>query len=331
MAVILKDAFQSIILQSTGASELSSKEVIQDLWSGYGQIVRYGLEGSQQKSVVVKHVRWPDEGNHPRGWNTDLSHQRKLKSYEVEVNWYRDYSSSCDESCRIPACLALESHEDEVIMVMEDLDAVGFPARKRSVNLNEIKACLSWLANFHATFLGQRPVGLWEIGTYWHLDTRPDELSELDDAELLQAANLIDQKLNESPFQTFVHGDAKLANFCFSTDSLSVAAVDFQYVGGGCGMKDVAYFIGSCLYEDQCASMENELLDFYFGALRFALDAKKSDVNFDELEKNWREMFPIAWTDFHRFLKGWSPGHWKINGYSERMARKVIAQLKNEI
>jgi hypothetical protein len=330
MTIKLKDNFQSIILNSTGGSELTSTEIIQNLWSGYGQIVRYGLKGSQLKSVVVKHVRWPDVGNHPRGWNTNFSHQRKLKSYEVEVNWYRDFSSACDESCRIPACLELERHEDEVIMVMEDLDAAGFPARKSVVNLNEIKACLSWLANFHATFLGEKPHGLWEIGTYWHLDTRPDELNELDDVELLKAANLIDQKLNESPFQTFVHGDAKLANFCFSPDGLNVAAVDFQYVGGGCGMKDVAYFIGSCLNEDQCAKMENELLDFYFGALRSALNAKASDVNFEDLENNWREMFPVAWTDFHRFLKGWSPGHWKINGYSERIASKVISLLKNE-
>jgi len=38
-----------------------------------------------------------------------------------------------------------------------------------------------------------------------------------------------------------------------------------------------------------------------------------------------RGLFPLAWTDFHRFLKGWSPGYWKINSYSERMAREVLA------
>ncbi len=41
----------------------------------------------------------------------------------------------------------------------------------------------------------------------------------------------------------------------------------------------------------------------------------------------WRRLYPLAWTDFHRFVKGWSPGHWKIHGYSERLAREVLAQL----
>ncbi len=40
---------------------------------------------------------------------------------------------------------------------------------------------------------------------------------------------------------------------------------------------------------------------------------------------------PIAWTDFYRFLKGWSPGHWKIHSYSERLAHKVVSHLQSNI
>lgn len=328
MSLKLNNHFQSIICESTKANGLYEIEVIQNLWSGYGKIVRIGLTGSPLERVVVKHVRFPDQGNHPRGWNTDLSHQRKLRSYEVEVAWYRHWSKGCDDSCRIPKCLAMESFGNEVLMVLEDLDASGFPKRKSSVGWKEIEACLKWLAHFHATFMDKSPVDLWEKGTYWHLDTRPDELEELDDLPLKTAAAKIDQRLQESPFQTLVHGDAKLANFCFSDDGKKVAAVDFQYVGGGCGMKDVAYFIGSCLHDEECAEMESRLLDYYFNALRSALRAKQSRHNIDELEENWRTLFPIAWTDFHRFLKGWSPGHCKINDYSERMARDVVASLQ---
>ena len=330
MSLLLKNTFQSIILESTGASDITGMEVIQSLWSGYGKISRVKLKNSHFSSVVVKHVHFPNEDNHPRGWNTDFSHLRKLKSYEIEVAWYQDWSKQCDDSCRIPSCLALESDNDEVLMVMEDLDAVGFPGRKASVSLTEINACLRWLANFHASFIGEKPDGLWETGTYWHLDTRPDELEVLDDLKLKSVAGLIDKKLRQAKYTTFVHGDAKLANFCFSRNGTEVAAVDFQYVGGGCGMKDVSYFIGSCLSEDKCESMEKQLLDTYFAELRLAIQTHEKSVDMVELEAEWREMFPLAWTDFHRFLKGWSPGHWKINSYSEQMARNVIETLKLE-
>ena len=170
------------------------------------------------------------------------------------------------------------------------------------------------------------------MGTYWHLDTRPDELAALDDVELKRAAAQIDQQLRMARYQTFVHGDAKLANFCFFDDQISdkgeqVAAVDFQYVGGGCGMKDVAYFIGSCLNETDCARYESVLLDYYFSELGDALKMRNSSIKFEAVEQEWRTLYPVAWTDFHRFVKGWSPGHWKIHTYSERLARDVMAQL----
>ncbi|MCH9681274.1 MAG: phosphotransferase, partial [Deltaproteobacteria bacterium] len=221
----------------------------------------------------------------------------------------------------------LHTRGDEVFMVLEDLDAAGFGTRRTHVTDVEIEACLRWLAEFHATFLGQRPQGLWPIGTYWHLDTRPDELEALPAGALKDAAATLDRTLNETRFQTFVHGDAKLANFCFSADGRQVAAVDFQYVGGGCGMKDVAYFISSCLDEDQSEQLEQSLLDRYFEHLERALSERGTAVEFRALHDDWRALYPVAWTDFYRFLQGWSPGHWKLHRYSERLAREVLAAL----
>ncbi len=311
--------FRSIILQNTGASALFEKEMIQELWSGYGKIMRVGLENASVRSVVVKHVQLPIYKNHPRGWNTDMGHQRKVKSYQVETTWYQRYSKS--SIARLPRCLAIESQEEEVLMVLEDLDEAGYPLRKRMATWEEIQSCLAWLARFHASYLGQAPDGLWEVGTYWHLETRPQELAVLADHRLKEAAPLIDEKLNTCQFKTFVHGDAKLANFCFANDG-RVAGVDFQYVGGGCGMKDVAYFVGSCLDERACERMEAQILDTYFQCLQNEL----TDRN-EALENEWRSLYRIAWADFHRFLKGWSPGHWKINSYSERVTNEVINSL----
>lgn len=315
----MNDYFQSTILRATGATAITHKEEIQELWSGYGQILRVGLKGTDIDSVVVKHVQTPKSDYHPRGWNTDIGHQRKLKSYEVETNWYQKYSER--SKARLPNCLAVDHHGDEVLIILEDLNSAGFPLRKRSLNWSEIEACLQWLAQFHACFLGTSPTGLWETGTYWHLETRPQELEALTDSALKEAALLIDQKLNDCEFKTLVHGDAKLANFCFGKES-QVAAVDFQYVGGGCGMKDVAYFVGSCLNEQDSERYEDQILDSYFSYLQSELTSPN-----ESLEKEWRALYRVAWADFHRFLKGWSPGHWKINTYSERITHQVIHSL----
>lgn len=316
--------FDERLLLSTGADAISGIEMVQELWSGYGRIVRVALAGASIESVVVKHVRMPNETNHPRGWNTDISHQRKVKSYTVETCWYQNWSDRCNDTCRVPECLAFEQQGDEIFLVLEDLDDAGFPVRLSQVQWYSVEACLGWLADFHAVFLQANPGGLWDTGTYWHLDTRPDELEKLDDEPLKKAAHKIDATLRAANYQTFVHGDAKLANFCFSKDKKRVAAVDFQYIGGGCGMKDVAYFVGSCLDEATCEKDESKLLSTYFDHLRTALKQHQPNVEPEDVIDEWRELYHVAWTDFHRFIKGWCPGHWKINDYSERLAREVI-------
>lgn len=315
----MNDQFYAIILQCTGASGIYDEEIIQELWSGYGKIKRLYLKNASSPSIIVKHIQLNDKSTHPRGWNSDIGHQRKIKSYQVEGHFYKEFSRH--SLARLPRCLAIDHFEDQALLVLEDLDVAGFPIRKSRLSWQEIESCLNWLAKFHASYLGKSFKGLWEVGTYWHLATRPAELEALQDLNLKKAASAIDEKLNSCRFKTLVHGDAKLANFCFSKDG-EVAGVDFQYVGGGCGMKDVAYFIGSCLNEDDCEKLEDQILDTYFHLLQKALG-----YDIQDLEIEWRPMYRVAWADFHRFLKGWSPGHWKINSYSERVTTEVIGRI----
>jgi len=317
-----REEINRFIQQVTGADRLVSLGVVQRLWSGYGSIERIGLEGTDVSSVIVKHVK-PGSGKHPRGWNTDLSHRRKLKSYKVEMYWYeRQDKHIAATHPRIPRCFGAKTDGDEVLIVLEDLDESGFAGRRSSVKQSEWQACIRWLAAFHAQHLGDDIDGLWSSGTYWHLETRPDELEELDDLDLKNAASVIDARLKASSFHTLVHGDAKLANFCFNKTESEVAAVDFQYIGGGCGMKDLAYFVGSCFRDAEAEKREAEVLDFYFDEFRvYSTQAQK-------VEDDWRPLYRVAWADFHRFLKGWSPEHWKLSDYSERVAKEVITSLK---
>lgn len=324
----MTEYFEKSILKATGAYSLYKAEVIQELWSGYGQIIRYGLTGSKFASVVVKYIKTDFKSGHPRGWDTDISHNRKIESYKVEINWYKNLANKCNSICKIPKFLGFDNNHGESLIILEDLNTVGFNKRLTSVSIENMKSCLSWLAKFHSVYLGTDSTGLWKKGTYWHLETRPDELKRLEDERLKNSASQIDRVLDSCNYKTLVHGDAKLANFCFSENLKDVAMVDFQYVGGGCGIKDVAYFIGSCLYDEDCERYEEILLYHYFNELKKSLENRGMGIHIDDLITEWRYLYSYAWADFHRFLKGWSPGHWKINSYSERMCREVLDDLE---
>jgi len=325
----MNSEFEKVVLKSTGAASISRTEVIQSLWSGYGEIIRCFLEGADYASVVVKHISLEQQSGHPRGWNTDISHQRKLKSYHVETEWYSEWSSICNDSCHVPKCLLFENLDSHILLVMEDLDSSGFPRRCETATLTEMKSCLNWLAHLHARFMNRKPEGLWEQGTYWHLETRPDELDAVEDLNLKQFAEAIDLQLKSCTYQTIIHGDAKLANFCLSENGEKAAAVDFQYIGGGCGMKDVIYFISSCLGSDECYLHEEELLNFYFNEFKSALSIYHPEVDPLDVENSWRSLYSVAWADFYRFLKGWSPNHWKIHDYSTRLTQDVLGQVNS--
>lgn len=318
------------ICAQTGAAAARQGDRIQQLWSGYGEIRRVHLEGAAAASVILKRVDPPGAGAaHPRGWASDRSHQRKLRSYQVELAWYRDHAARCGAACRVPAFVAGRETAAGWEFLLEDLDAAGFAGRRRQASRAEVLAALRWLAALHATFLGDPGEGLWPVGTYWHLDTRPDELAAMQPGRLRDAAAALDARLASARYRTLVHGDAKLANFCFPEGDPGgpVAAVDFQYVGGGVGVQDVAYLLSSAWGEDGLEREAPSLLEAYFGALREALDERGRAQVVPQLEAEWRDLYPVAWADFCRFLQGWAPGHGKLHGYSGRLSTQALETL----
>ncbi len=288
----MKEEITAWLLATTRAARVTRWERIQSLWSGYGELLRVHLDGSERETVIVKWVHPPAAGA-----RSDVSHRRKCRSYDVELAFYRVYASRCDDGSRVAEHLGQRTGSAEWLLALEDLDALGFDRRLRDPRGADLDACLVWLARFHGRFLGVRPESLWTEGTYWHLDTRREELAAIRDARVRAGAPELDRRLREARWRTIVHGDAKPANFCFARGARGVAAVDFQYVGGGCGMRDVAY-----LLEGTGSSIERRGLDLYFDHLRAALDPGADAA---ALEEEWRALYPVAAEDFRRFLAGW--------------------------
>ncbi len=286
-------ALRGFLEQATGAKSIDRLERIQSLWGGYGELYRAHLTGASAATAIVKWVRPPAR----RGG--DASHRRKCRSYDVETAFYRSYAARCGEDARVAAPFGQRAKESEWLLALEDLDASGFSRRVRDPCGVELDACLGWLASFHARFMGRSPEGLWSEGTYWHLATRQEELAAIRGTALFDSAPELDRRLREARHRTFVHGDAKPANFCFSADGRRVAAVDFQYVGGGSGMRDVAYL----LHGSVSGAAERRALDVYFDHLRASLAPLPFDVA--AVEEEWRELYQVAGSDFDRFLAGW--------------------------
>ena len=316
------------ILKLTNAEDVARTELIQPLWNNYGTLSRVVLQGGEHPSVIVKHIQIPEQLGHPRGFATTTSKDRKIRSYEVETHWYQHQNQQMSSGSPTPRCLDAFASEGELFLLLEDLRARGFSEVLYDVSWPEITVVLDWLAHFHAHFLGNAAEGLWPCGTYWHLATRPEELNNIKGSRLHRFAALLDARLRCGGFPTLVHGDAKLANFLFSEDHAQVAAVDFQYVGQGTAMKDVAYFVGSCMSGSACERNEDALLEVYFAALRDCLPA---NVDAEALESEWRSLYPVAWADFERFMMGWSPGHRKLTEYSDATTERALEQITAEL
>jgi aminoglycoside/choline kinase family phosphotransferase len=238
-------------------------EHIQSLWQGYGDLTRVVLETGP---VVVK---WA----HPPTTAT-----AKRASYANELAFYQSLSPSV----RVPTLVTSRATDDEWLLVLEDLDAAGFVRRTDAAHAADLDAVLTWLAQLHTQYLGAR----WPVrGTYWHLEARRHELAAIEDPVLRATASDLDARLASAQFQTIVHGDAKDENFCFTADH-RVAGLDFQYVGYGPGIVDVAYLLYG-------RSDEDSALERYLRQLPA------------EVAREWRVLYPTARRDFERFLAGW--------------------------
>ncbi|MDN3651800.1 phosphotransferase [Thalassotalea ponticola] len=335
----MSNSSQALLQRYLQQQQLSQSQLLQSLWSGYGKIVRY-YNSQDDVSVVAKQIQLPDTLNHPRGWSSNTSHQRKVTSYQVERDFYQ-YVAPLLSHCRLPRLLHSFGDMPDLVLVLEDLDQAGFNKRyvalDDNIPLSAIRLCLHWLAQLHGQGLllthsttqsnNQALSHLWTTGCYWHLATRQDEFNSMAEQPLKRCAKRLDLALSNARFQTVVHGDAKIANFCFAQDDSAVAAVDFQYTGLGVGVRDVMYLFTSCLDQTALELHHQSLLDYYFDCLQRVIAATSIGLNGAELEAEWRSLYLVCWADFHRFLIGWSPDHYKINAFMQKMSEQALAEF----
>lgn len=227
--------------------------------------------------------------------------------------------------------------QDEITIAMSYLDGSSIDTSRQ----DHVQATLTWLAQFHAAYWGKDTisslvsnVGLQPIGSYWHLETRPDEHASLSNqgwqGRLKRAAQAIHDCLQRDPMQCLIHGDPKDANIMKVSSKnnngthnnnkrVRIAMYDFQYCGQGTPTRDLAYFLcTSCDPDD-----ETEWIHYYHEQLCQQLLFKQKNEGIPippPTLQHVEQSMLLAFADFYRFLCGW--GQWGYN-----VKPKVLALL----
>lgn len=322
----MSDAFWNKVIdralrRSTQAQAVLELELLQPVWGGNGEVLRAELSGADVSSVIVKKIVSPQL----KKKRADPSAMRTIASYDNELAFYQKHAPTVPPDLKMARLYLGQRLAEGWLFIVEDLGLSGLLPPSKTLSDEQIRAALRWLARLHAHFMSSPGEGLWKAGSYWNLATRKEELSKMTDTRLKNAAAALDEAINGATYKTIIHGDAKTDNFCFSDDE--AVAIDFQYAGLGCGMKDVMCLFDSSLSPFEAAVRVPALLDGYFQELSACLARTDQAEHAASIEHEWRALYPVAWADYYRFLDGWALGRYPPQGYVDEMTQVAVECL----
>jgi hypothetical protein len=244
--------------------------------------------------------------------STDESsrHIAKLvRNYELEISWYRDLAAASPINC--PECFHAEIDINGIdfVLLLEDRS----PARQGDQLLGaddpQMRSAIAEMASLHAAHWNSDMLHKYEWLTY---STGNKELvrqllpglypgfceryrGRLSPEILDMGQGLVDNigvYLDTSiAARTVIHGDFRLDNLLFSPSG-EVTVVDWQTVGTGSPMADLAYFIGTSIADPAAREgCERGLFEYYLAQL--ALAGISANI-----EDNWRDYRLYAFSGF---------------------------------
>lgn len=197
------------------------------LWAGYGSIKCLTLktDDGAVKKLICKVVSPPNDSG--------IAHERKVKSYLVEIELYRISSLMKKAGISIADIFFLESHPTgKATLLMSDLRVLYPISGDGGLDWFKTVAAIDWLAKFHAFHMERSESltneNLWYEGCYWRLDTRLKEYEDIGSdwdrlknsafviADLLKNGTHVESNGFSYPYKTLVHGDFKSPNLQFA-------------------------------------------------------------------------------------------------------------------
>jgi hypothetical protein len=207
--------------------------------------------------------------------------------YEREVSFYQLLAPSI--ATRTPRCFYAERDDhDNFLLLLEDLSPSAVIDQFVGVSLGTARAGLASLAGLHGPTHARTELhhASWLSGVSEEL--RPlysavlpvlfDQFIERYGARIDLNVRTMVFDLKErldlfanytSSYPCVTHGDFRTDNLLIDAldGTVALAVVDWQTVGVGSPLLDVAYFLTTSLTPEDCAHDEFELLDYYLSKL----------------------------------------------------------------
>jgi hypothetical protein len=251
-----------------------------------GTSVRYGIGYDGDATGAPRSVVCKFASSDPTSRSTGLT----LRTYEVEVAFYRDVARTV--GMRTPAChfADIDLATGEFVLVLEDLAPCVPGDQLAGCTVDQAALAMDELAKLHAPRWNDPALA----GVEWLNRNATDEAHAFSEVFLPQllpgfleryAARLTTQdvrlaELLMTRIARFVrdrpgpravqHGDYRLDNMLFGTaeGGYPLAVVDWQTVVWGPPAFDASYFLGAGLQVDDRRRAERELLRRYHEGLR---------------------------------------------------------------
>lgn len=207
--------------------------------------------------------------------------------YEREVSFYQFLASNV--TIRTPACFyAQRDDDDNFILILEDLSPASPSDQFAGLSIDDAKAGLVELAGLHGPThrRSELHAAAWLRGVSDELRPLYDVVVPLlFDQFLLRYGSQLSEEVSSmvrtlkdrlalfsdyaTPHPCVTHGDFRTDNLLIDAQSgvVPLAVVDWQTVGVGSPLLDVAYFLTTSLSTDDCAALEDELLAYYLAQL----------------------------------------------------------------
>jgi thiamine kinase-like enzyme len=239
---------------------------------------------------------------------------KMVRNYELEISWYQDLAEITPINC--PQCFhaQISANGVDFALLLDDRAPAKQGDQLAGADTAMMSAAIIEMASLHAAHWNSTTLEQFEwlqFGTAnkelvrtllpaLYTGFRERYLDRLGPGILDMGQHLVDHidgYLDTAPAAfSVVHGDFRLDNLLFLANpdlgKQSITVVDWQTVGIGSPVADLAYFIGTCIADpDIRAAVETELFEQYCGLI------EGKGVTLDRVAL-WRDYRRYAYSGF---------------------------------